>query len=84
MEVLSLFSPKEFDSEYVVKMNHLGRLYNILLALRTGSVKEYMYWGLFSLNSVLSISLFSYVFFDGGIKMSRHTVLNLFLLQSGC
>lgn len=43
MEVLSLFSPKEFDSEYVVKMNHLGRLYNIFLALRTGSVKEYMY-----------------------------------------
>ena len=84
MEVLSLFSPKEFDSEYVVKMNHLGRLYNIFLALRKGSVKEYMYWGLFSLNSVLSISLFSYVFFDGGIRMSRHTVLNLFLLQSGC
>lgn len=84
MEVLSFFSPKEFDSEYVVKMNHLGRLYNFFLSLRTGSVKEYMHWGLFSLNSVLSISLFSYVFFDGGIRMSRHTVLNLFLLQSGC
>lgn len=33
MNYLSLFSPKEFDSEYVVNMKHLGSFYKNFLAL---------------------------------------------------